>query len=258
MLLLYIIKPNGVILIKLERYHQIMIRFFQKTTLVTLIVCFTTFLAKAQLGYNYSRYDLGVGMGIDKISGDVLTPSTTAAVHFNFSYNQTPYTNFVFEVQLGRLSGADASTAPKGRQFTSNLTAFVFRGQLQFGEFLDYSRSPIMNAVKNLYVSAGFGYEATNITFIQRYSVAGIYTAGLSRSQAPFIPIRIGYEFKMFNTYQEPTVKFDIGYEYNEIFGDNLDGFTSGKSNDAYGQFTIGVKFAITGDVTSYRKQITY
>src|SRR6185312_13862652 len=129
--------------------------------------CFTILTAKAQLGYNFSKYDAGAAVGFDKAYGDVKVPASTQTVHFNFTYNQTPYTNFVFEIQLGRLSGADSTQAPKGLQFTSNLTAFIFRGQLQFGEFLDYSNSPFFNALKNFYVSAGIGYEATHITYIQ-------------------------------------------------------------------------------------------
>lgn len=235
-----------------------MVNFIQKTTLVTLVVCCTVFIAKAQLGYNFSKYDAGAAVGFDKVYGDVRTSIGTQAVHLNFTYNQTPYTNFVFEIQLGRLAGADSSQAPKGLQFTSTLTAFVFRGQLQFGEFLDYSSSPFFNVLKNFYVSAGIGYEATHITSIQRFSNAGLFTGGVTSSQEPFIPFRIGYEFKLFNKYQEPSVKFDLGYEYNQILGDSLDGFTSGNNSDAYSQFTIGIKFAIGGNVTSYRKQIPY
>jgi hypothetical protein len=81
--------------------------------------------------------------------------------------------------------------------------------------------------------------------------------AGDNNAQTPFLPVRIGYEFKLYNQYSQPSVKIDIGYQYNFMFGDNLDGYTSAGNNDAYAQFTIGVKFAI-GGVTSYRKQIHY
>jgi hypothetical protein len=72
------------------------------------------------------------------------------------------------------------------------------------------------------------------------------------------VPIRIGYEIKLFNRYSQPSAKIDIGYNYNYVFGDNLDGFTTGAKKDVYTQFTIGVKFAIGAALTSYRKQITY
>jgi len=235
-----------------------MMKLIKKTTLITLIVCCTALIAKAQIGYDYSKYDAGVAIGFNKPYADVKAPTTTPTVHFNFTFNQTPFTNFVFEAQLGKLAGSDSLQAPKGREFKSSLTSFVFRGQLQFGEFLDYSNSPFFNGIKNFYVSAGIGYEFTHITMIQRFSNKGVVTGGENDSQEPFIPFRIGYEFKLFNKYQQPSVKFDLAYEFNQVFGDGLDGFASGQKNDAYGQFCIGVKFAIGGNVTSYRKQIVY
>src|SRR5260221_5774611 len=145
-----------------------MIKQIQKINFLTLFICFTSFIAKAQLGYNFSHYDVGVAAGFNTVYGDELPAATTPSVNFNFTYNQTPFTNFVFEVQIGRMAGGD-SLATTGRQFTSNFTSFIFRGQLQFGEFVDYSNSSLMNGIKNLYVSAGIGYVVSHITSISRY-----------------------------------------------------------------------------------------
>jgi hypothetical protein len=237
----------------------IMIKLIQKKTFLTLFVCCIAFIAKGQLGYDFSRYDVGISAGFNTVYGDELPQKTTPSVNFTFTYNQTPFTNFVFEVQIGRMAGGDSLISP-GRQFTSNFNSYIFRGQLQFGEFVDYSENPIMNGIKNFYVSAGIGYAVTHITGISRYSaqIPGLYTAGENFSKEPFLPLRIGYEFKFFNKYQQPSVKIDLGYGYNYIFGDNLDGYSWGKGNDGYSQFSIGVKFAIGTEVISYRKQIHY
>jgi hypothetical protein len=236
-----------------------MIKHILKTAIITLLVCCSTFIAKAQLGYNFAQYDIGVAAGLNSVYGDAETIKTTPSIHFNFTYNFTPYTNFVFEAQLGKLEGGDSLTTKSARQFTNDFSAFIFRGQLQAGEIFDYSRNPIMNAVKNFYVSVGIGYVVNHITSISRTSpqVPGFYSGGLNNSQEPFLPLRIGYEFKIFNSYGEPSVKVDLGYGYNYIFGDNLDGYQAGSQNDKYSQFTLGVKFAL-GGVTSYRKQIPY
>ncbi|MDP9081917.1 MAG: hypothetical protein M3O71_31265 [Bacteroidota bacterium] len=237
-----------------------MIKFFQKTSLITLIVCFSAFVAKAQLGYNYAQYDIGVGAGVNKVYGDAETVTSTASIHFNFTYNATPYTNFVWEAQLGKLRGGDSVLTKSGRYFNNDFSAFIFRGQLQFGEFLDYSNSQFNNALKNLYVSAGIGFVFNNITQISRTSekVAGFYTDGENKSKEPFVPLRVGYELKLYNRYSQPSAKIDLAYGYNIILGDGLDGFTAGTHNDAYSQITLGVKFAIGSASTSYRKQITY
>src|ERR1700721_1929122 len=133
-----------------------MIKLITKTTLLTLFVCCTSFMAKAQLGYNFSQYDIGTSVGFNTVFGDVLPQKTTQSINFNFTFNQTPYTNFVFEAQLGKLTGGD-STSASGRYFNNDFSAFTFRGQLKFGEFLDYSHSEFNNAIKNFYVSLGIG-----------------------------------------------------------------------------------------------------
>jgi len=201
-----------------------------------------------------------VALGINQVSGDVATKTNTTSVHFNFTYNQTPYTNFVFEAQFGKLAGGDSLKSADGRQFNNNFSAFLFRGQLQLGEVFDYSNSPFKNALKNLYLSAGIGLVVNHITSINRYSnqTPPVYTPGVNNSNEPFIPLRLGYEFKIFNNYQQPSIKIDLGLQYNLVLSDNLDGYTAGNNNDAYVQATIGVKFAIGSGNISYRKQIQY
>jgi hypothetical protein len=216
--------------------------------------------AKAQLGFNYSQWDVGTSVGFNSVFGDASPSKTTASVNFNFTYNQTPFTNFVFEAQLGKLTGGDSLHTKTGRFYNNDFFAFTFRGQLQFGEFLDYSRSPFFNAMKNAYVSAGIGLIQNHITQVNRTSIQdpAIYTGGLNWSREPFLPLRIGYEFKLYNQNSEPSVRIDVGYEVNFVFGDEVDGFATGAHNDIFTQISLGVKFAIGGGVTSYRKQITY
>jgi hypothetical protein len=237
-----------------------MMKLIPRITILTLIVCCASFVAKAQLGYDYAQYDIGVAAGFDQVSGDAQTKTTTQSIHFNLTFNVTPYTNFVFEAQLGRLEGGDSLTTSTGRQFTNDFSAFTFRGQLQMGEIFDYSHSQFKNGLKNLYISTGIGYISNHITAISRYSIKtpGVFTGGLNNSMEPFIPFRIGYEFKIYNQYDQPSFKVDLGYEYNLVLGDNLDGFETGSHFDVYTQFVVGVKFAIGGGVISYRKKIVY
>jgi len=235
-----------------------LVKLFPKTVLLAFFI-FVSFVAKAQLGYNYSQYSLGVSGGFNQVYGDAETIKTTQSIQFNLTYNTTPYVNFVFEAQLGKLAGGDSLTTKSGRQFNNDFSAYIFRGQLQLGELLDYSKSPFKNAIKNFYVSAGVGFVVNHITQISRYSskVPGYYTGGENYSNEPFLPLRIGYEFKLFNQYDEQNISIDLGFNYNHIFGDNLDGYDAGKSNDNYTQFTVGVKFGI-GSVSSYGKKISY
>src|ERR1700743_134709 len=237
-----------------------MAKLIVRTTLLTLLTCFTALVSKAQIGYDYAQYDLGVSVGYTQFYGDVLTSKATKGVSLNFNYNQTAFINYIFEFQAGKLAGGSIND-PFGRVFSADYQYYAFRLQLQAGEFIDYSDSPFANAMKNLYVGTGIGIIFDNIPAnnINRYSqqYPGYYTPGLNKSQETFLPIRIGYEFKIFNQYQRPDVKIDIGYQYNCVFGDELDGFKAGHLNDGYSQVSVGVKFAI-GGVTSNRKQINY
>jgi hypothetical protein len=236
-----------------------MIKVYPKILLLTLFTSCMSFMAKAQTGYDFSVYDVGFSAGLNAVHADIKPTKTTPSVNINLTYNATPFTNFVFEAQLGRFAGGD-SVKTGGPQFTSTFSAFVFRGQLQFGEFINYDGNQVANGFKNLYVSVGAGYLVNHISAINRTNsaVPGFYFPGQDNINVPFIPLRLGYEFKIFNKYQQPSFKIDIAYQYAYVFNDNVDGFTSGTNKDAFTQFSIGVKFALGGNVVSYRKQIQY
>jgi len=235
-----------------------MIKLLFKTTLFTLLLTSVTLLSKAQIGYDYAQYDMGFGVNLNKVYGDAETVKTTPSFTVNFNYNQTPFLNYIIEGQAGKLEGGDVYSK-SGRYFKNNYTAFVFRVQLQAGEFIDYSSSPIMNAFKNFYLSTGLGYLINDIRDINRTSgvIEGFYTGGLDKSNEIFLPARLGYELKFFNQYNQPSFKVDLGMQYNRDFNDNMDGFDAGKSKDALIQYSVTLKFAL-GGVTSYRKQIHY
>jgi hypothetical protein len=236
-----------------------MIKNILKTSLIILL-CSASFIAKAQVGFDYAQYDVGFAAGINQASStDVQTLKTTPSIRLNFNYNQTPFVNYVFEAEFGRLKGGGPTTTTQ-RQFENHFRAFSFRVQLQAGEIIDYSQSAFANGLKNFYVSSGLGYINNNV--VKRTDDvllldAGKVLPGERKTNEVFIPLRFGYEFKLFNSYSQPGVKIDIGYQYNFVMADELDAYIAGAHKDAYSQFTIGFKFAI-GGVTSYRKQIHY
>jgi len=234
-------------------------KYFIKKSLLLLVVCLAINSAKAQIGFNYAQYDLGFATGINTTYGDAETLTKTSSFHVNLNYNVSPYLNYVFEAQVGQLKGGDSLNTISGRQFTNNFTSIMLRAQVQAGEIIDYSQGGLANAFKNLYLSTGVGFVVNNISNINRYSsqLPGYYTPGDNYSNEIIVPARIGYEFKLFNQYGEPSFKVDLGYQYNFVLGDGLDGYTIGGKKDAYSQITLGVKFAL-GGMTSYRKQIPY
>lgn len=232
--------------------------FNLKKIFFTVFITCIAFISKAQLGYNYAQYDIGFGGAINKVYGDAESLKSTPSVHFNFNFNQTPFINYILEVEAGKLEGGDALKDTTGRQFSNSFTAVAFRVQVQAGEIIDYSNSPFANALKNLYLSAGIGMVINDLTTNRfSYKIPDFYTPGQDHSQELYVPFRLGYEFKIYNKFNQPSVKIDLAYQENLIMGDELDGFKAGKAHDAYNEIVLGVKFAL-GGVTSYRKQITY
>lgn len=232
---------------------------FIKRFFLLAIVMLATNVVKAQVGYDYAQYDLGLGLDFNKAYTDAQTITGTRSGRLMFNYNVSPFVNYIVEVQTGTLRGGDSLKTTSGRQFTNSYTAIMMRGQLQMGELIDYSGSQVANAFKNLYLSTGIGMIYNHMTEINRASiqVPGFYTAGENNSNELVVPARIGYEFKFYNKYSEPGFKIDIGYQQNFILGDGLDGFSAGKQRDTYSQISIGFKVAVGGVVT-YRKQISY
>ncbi|MES2378069.1 MAG: hypothetical protein V4553_15885 [Bacteroidota bacterium] len=232
---------------------------FIKKCLSLFVLCLAIGTVKAQVANDFSQYDLGLGLDFNKPYTDAQTITSTRSGHFNFNYNVSPFVNYVIEYQTGTLQGGDSLLTTTGRQFNNNFAAVMFRAQLQMGEIIDYSQSNMANAFKNLYVSSGVGFVVNHMTEINRASIKtpGFYTDGENNSNQIVIPVRIGYEFKFYNKYNQPGFKIDAGYQYNFIMGDGLDGFTAGTGKDSYSQLSIGIKFAI-GGVATYRKQIRF
>jgi hypothetical protein len=237
--------------------HKQMNNTILKSFIVTFAITLSALTSKAQLGYMYSQLDLGVAGTVNTVYGDAKIQQNKFSGDVSLSYNQTPFVNYVFDFQAGNLSGGNIKKDIYDNQFSNNYTAYIGRAQLQLGEITDYSQSAIANAFKNLYLSTGVGFIANNASAIHYVPQTSSYASTQNNSTEAFIPIRIGYEFKLFNAYDEPTVKFDLAYQTNYVLGDEIDALKEGKSNDIFTQFSLGVKFAI-GTPTSYRKQISY
>ncbi len=224
-----------------------------------VFVAFAAQLAQAQKGYNFDQFDIGVSANSNQVYGDAESRKSTFSGAVNLNYNITPYANIVAEFQAGTLAGGDSLKYRSGRQFKSNYKAFILRGQLQAGEIMDYSTSSFKNALKGLYISSGIGLSSNDIKYAARVSNTDppFFSPGKNSSNEFFVPVRIGYELKLFNAYNMPTVKFDIGYQANIMLGENLDGYNTGAATDIWQQLSIGVKLSLGGS-TSYRKSVSY
>ncbi|MDB4922139.1 hypothetical protein [Mucilaginibacter sp.] len=224
--------------------------------------------AKAQAGYNYYQFGIGAGASYERGYTNVPRQNNSIGFNANLTYNYNPYLPIELEIQKGKLSGGGLTVDKDrfGRKFTNNFIALYLHADVQLGSFIDYGNGWFLNVVKNFYVGSGIGLVRNNNT-VQRTNVIlanGPLTyvfPGSDQSTNYAIPLRFGYEFKIFDSYDQPGWAIDIGYVHNLVFGEGLDGYddpTSKFKNNAtnqYRQFTIGFKYFF-GTTVSYNKLV--
>jgi len=213
---------------------------------ILLVFClFTAVASKAQFEYNYTQYAVGTGASYVHGYTNLNIQKSHFAESFNFTYYLTAYIPLTAEVQSGTLSGGSLTLDPDGRVYTTNYLAIIFYGDFQLGQVVNQD-----NFFKDFYGGTGFGLVSVNAK-VQRTSIhePTYVFPGVDKSLNPMLPLRIGYEYKFLNSYDEPFLRINFGYEHNFVFGQGLDGYndppTHFKHNaiSQYGQIYIGVKF---------------
>ena len=219
---------------------------------------------KAQSGYNY--YELGVGIDASYIRGytNITKQYDHPALNLNFIYNYNPYFPIEAELQVGQLSGGGLlpSQDKYGREYTNNYKALLLHADVQLGTMIDYGDSWFLNAVKGFFVGTGVAV-IDNSNTVQRTSIYDptYVFPGKNNSIDFMLPLRAGYEYKFFDSYDEPSVAIEVGYIHNIAFGEGLDGYDDPTSKfknnalDQYRQIFIGVKYFF-GTTVSYNKLV--
>jgi hypothetical protein len=222
------------------------------------------------MGYNYKQFGIGLDVSYERGYTNLAHQDEHFSENINFVYNYSPYIPVVAELQFGTLSGGGLS--PKvdvsGRKYTNTYEAFLLHADFQLGEVIDYSESSVLSVIKNFYFGTGGGIVFNN-NVVQRYSIyapappdpQAYKFPGSDNSINLTIPLRFGYEFKLYNDFEEPYMAIDVGSVHNLVFGEGLDGYDDPSSkfkNNAtnqYRQIVIGIKFNF-GNITSYNKLI--
>lgn len=250
-----------------------------KKLILFFAFAFSAIIVKAQVGYNYKEYSVGLDVSYERGYTNLAKQYDHIGESLNFTYNYSPYIPVTAELQFGNLSGGGLTPNidKSGRQYSNHFEAFVLHGDFMMGEIIDYSESDVLNILKNFYIGSGIGavfnsntVQRTNLYYgeklpdgeIAPYNGPSTYTfPGSNSSINMIVPLRFGYEFKIYNDYQEPYIAVDIGYVHSLVFGEGLDGYDDPESkfknnaSNQYRQITVGIKFSF-GNVTSYNKLI--
>ena len=224
--------------------------------------------AKAQSGYNYQEWGIGAGASYQRGYTNIQRQYNEPGFNLNLIYNYNPYLPVEAEIQIGKLSGGGttANLDPFGRFYVNNYKALIIHADYQLGGAIDYSDSWFLNAVKNFYVGSGIGLVDNDNTVQRTNTIAanGPLTyvfPGTDSSINVDLVFRVGYEFKIFDDYNEPAFAIDLNYIHSIVFDSGLDGYNDNRaefkhnSEDQYRQFNIGFKYYF-GHVTSYTKLI--
>jgi hypothetical protein len=241
----------------------------RKLILVFILIAATLSL-KAQDSYNYNIYGIGIYANSLRPYDDLKIANYTYSVTVAGYYNLSPYVPLGAEIQVGSISGGSIVNDFNKRQYNNHYKALVFHGDIALGQIVDYSYSLFWSIAKDFYVGSGAGFIYNDMAFIQRtnlnptgYPVGGYTFPGSNASLNFMVPIRIGYEYKIYNDFGEPYMGINVGYIHNFTFGEGLDGYTDppdrfrNNSPDQYRQIFIGIKFNF-GPITAYTKQINY
>ncbi len=239
-----------------------------KKNILLFVLIFSSIIVKAQGDYNFSPFGVGFGLGTIRGYTNVAKQNNTLAGDLNFTYYESPYLPITAELQMGRLWGGSVTEDRYGREYENNYTAFFLHGDLQLGQVIDYYYSGFNEIIKNLYFGSGVGFVDDNVQrqptnpFPESGYAKGAYTfPGSAHSINLGIPLRVGYEFKFYNEYDEPYLRLDIDYTHTYVFGEGLDGYDDpsnkfkNQNPDQYRYIAITVKYDF-GLIRAFTKRI--
>lgn len=250
-----------------------------KKFILFFVLAVAGFKVKAQEGYNYYEWGVGGGIGYGRAYADTKRQDWHAIYNLNLAYNFNPYVPVALGYQFGTLSGGGLTPDKDayGRMYKNAYKALLLHADVQLGSFIDYADNGFLNAVKNFYVGTGIGAISNNMKFIQRGNPPAFSDPSNSYYHGPLgtkegfqgkdksinlvLPLRFGYEFKIYDSYNQVGYTITLGYEHNYTFGEGLDGYddpsTKYKNNapDQYAHFMIGFRYNF-GNTVSYNKLI--
>lgn len=194
----------------------------------------------------------------------------------SLDYYFTPFLNAGIEYNMTSLKdGPDKHN----RQFTSSLTSIELRAGVSLGQFVDYTYNDILYALRGLNISIGYGMisgsntvkdyienidaalgidERGNVDIPESqrkiYNPAGYrqHAGDLGKSKfsnVSMVPFTIGYNFIVYNQYEEQKMLVGINLKTVITGSDDLDGFNddpkifNNKAKDLYSVFGVSLKY---------------
>jgi hypothetical protein len=231
-----------------------------KKYLLFIVSVLAFYKAGAQGSLNYASYGFGFSGGINRPYSDLKKNYNNKSYSATAYYYYTPFVPIGLEFQIGKLAGGgnDVKVDKDTRRFVNDYKALMLHMDVQLGEIIDFRGSTLLNIAKNFYAGAGIGGISNSVDVNRQSLLDPTYTfPGKDNGINIIVPLRLGYEFKFYNSYDEPNIRLDIGYQHYVTFGEGLDGYADPpikfKNNalDQYSTIMVGIKFMFGGENSS-------
>ena len=214
--------------------------------------------------YNFRRYSLGLGVGMNQPYSDVKLNRNSPAFTLNGDFYLTPFIIGGLETQFGKLKGGGITADEHKREFENTYVTTTLTTRFALGELLNYHRISPLNSIKGLYLGAGAGFLKNTMTVVTRQKIeadGSIYKFPGQDSGINFmVPLVAGINFNFLDAWYETRYIMTIGYQMNVTFGEGMDGFNDPlregfKNNDSdmFAYATIGLKYCFGRKAPFYR-----
>jgi len=201
-------------------------------------------------GKNTHGLRIGGGVGttslITHYSNSPVQLTTVGSIDYNFS----PYFSIGIEGQYGTLKGVD-DYSPHHLYYTSSTNKYRsvnFNVKAGLGLIDDfYPENAFQDAVKRLYIGAGYGTMKNKITFTYDPTLeAYAYGTPQTYGYVPIVPFNLGTFIDLPNFLGYDKIEINPNYQFTYINSMYSDGFISSQYSHLkgfYNEFSVSIKF---------------
>jgi len=227
-------------------------------SLSVLIITFSAILlstpAYSQIDFFYGKNTHGLRIGggvggttlITHYSSNPIQLTAVGSIDYNFN----PYFSIGIEGQYGTLKGVDTYT-PHHLYYTSSTNKYRsvnFNIKAGLGLIDDfYPENAFQDAVKRLYIGAGYGTMKNKITFTTDPTLAAYaYGTPQTYGYVPIVPFNLGTFIDLPNLLGYDKIEINPNYQFTYIPSMYSDGFISSANSHLkgfYNEFSVSIKF---------------
>jgi len=193
----------------------------------------------------FRQLTFGGSVGATKALAGATMHKNDIAFSGNIGYYPTPYFNFTFEGQGGKLVGSPAAaTLYKNKKtFVNNYLSFAFGANISVGSFYDNPEDGLHKYISPFYFGGGLGIINDRVSRLDQLT---LQTVDVPAHMNFILPLKIGYEFTAATRDEIPVLKVDLAFSFN-FTGRGIDGYydQSPLAIYFYTYTSVGLKYAI-------------